>query len=242
MPMQPQAPLIRARGEGELILQTQPTFRPEIATAYSPLNHLVVAAGGVWRPSLRSGQDGTLDGFHTLQYELGAGTYWNFGPHWTGLGTFGIGAAQAQRFVTEADLFPFSNFYEARYRKRFGQLSFTHQQAERNWGFGYRLTQVTFSELAANDTQSGSTQYILPLDGQLRHEPFGFIRFVLGPNALRHHWSLQANTALSFCVPGRGKAGEPFDAVRFRAQFNRGGYLLVSGAIVYQFAGRRTNN
>lgn len=97
VPMQPHLPVIRARGEGEVLGQTQPTVRPEVTAAYSPLAHVVVLAGGSWRTPLNLGQDGKSDKFSAAQYELGAGTYWRFGPRWLGMATLGTGAAQVRR-------------------------------------------------------------------------------------------------------------------------------------------------
>ena len=241
VPMQPHLPVIRARGAGEVMFQTQPTVRPELTAAYSPLPHVLVLAGGSWRTPLKLGQDGKSDNFGVSQYELGAGTYWNFGSHWTGQATLGIGAAQVRRDVTEAGLvLTFSSFYEARYHKSFGQVGLTHQLGSNCWGMGYRLTQVNFNTLTAND-KKGSTStgfYLLPLQGQWRHEPFAFVRLPLGKLTAKGHWLVQGSGALSLCFPSR-RLIQPFDDIKFRSQFNRGNLLLISAGITYRLTGVR---
>lgn len=242
VPMQPHLPVIRAQGAGEFMLQTQPTIRPELTAAYSPLNHVLVLAAGSWRTPLSLGQGGKLDKFGVTQYELGAGTYRNFGSHWPGQATLGIGAAQVRRDVTETRLFlAFSSFYEARYRKSFGQLGLTHQQGRDCWGVGYRLTQVNFSELTASDKNGSASAgfYVLPLQQQWRHEPFAFVRLPLGKPTSKGHWLVQGSGALSLCLPGRGSLIQPFNDIKFRSQFNRGNLLLISAGITYRLTGTR---
>ena len=149
-PMQPHAPLIQVRGEGEVSLNLQGSLRPELHAAYSPLNHLLVLAGGTWRPSLPTGPDDEQDHYRTRQYEIGLGTYWPLGAHWTATATGGVGAAYVQQTVTEFGLIlVFSNDYEARYRKNFGQVGLVYQNGHAAVGLGYRLTQVRFDELTA---------------------------------------------------------------------------------------------
>ncbi len=232
-PMQPLAPLIRARGQGEASLQTQVLVRPEGSVVYSPANHLLVAASGLWRPQLSLGQDGKPDGFRVAQAEVGMGTYWLLGPRWLGTATLGAGVARAQRTVTEFGiLYAFSNDYAARYCTRFGRLQLSHLSKYQLVGGGYRLTRVEFTELTA--TSATGTVYKLPLDNQLRHELFAFIRYSLGKPTAARRWQLQANTTWSFCLPGRTGPPQPYDETLFRAQYNQGGVLLLGVGAVYQ--------
>ena len=234
-PMQPHATLIRAKGEGEASAQLQASGRAEVKAAYSPLNHLLVMAAATGRPSLPTQQDGQQDNFRTLQYELGVGTYLPLNPHWSMQLAAGTGAAHVQRTVSEFGIFlAFSNDYEARYSKNFGQLGFAYQAKETGIGFGYQLTQVAFSQLSAQDRSGNQTRYELPLDNQLRHELYAFGRYALDGPIAQSRWQLQASTAYSFCVPGRsGSVPDPYSEVAARAQFNRGSSWLASFGIVY---------
>lgn len=231
-PMQPLAPLIRARGQAEASFQTQGLIRPEGSVAYSPASHLLVAASGMWRPQLPFSQDGKPDGFRVAQLEAGVGTYWLLGPRWLGTATIGAGVAQSRRTVTELGfLYTFSNDYAARYHTHFGQLNLAYLGKDLLVGGGYRLTRVRFTELSA--ASATGTAYMLPLDDQLRHEPFAFMRYRLGKPAVPSRWQMQVSAAWSFCRPGRTGPPQPYDETAFRAQYNRGGVLLLGFGVVY---------
>lgn len=231
-PMQPQAPVIKERGRGEASLQTQATIRAEGSVAYSPANHVLVMASGGWRPQLAFSQNGEPDGFQMAQLEAGVGAYWMLGPRWLSSATLGAGIAKSRRQVTEFGLSSaFSNDYEARYHKFFGQVNVAYLRKKWIVGMGYRLTQVSFTELTA--TSHAGLTYALPLDNQLRHEPFGFIRYQLGRPDAPSRWQLQVSTTLSFCLPGRTGPLRDYDEVLFRSQFNRGGVMLLGFGVLY---------
>ena len=196
----------------------------------------MAAASG--RPSLPIEKDGGQDNFRTSQYEFGMGTYFPLSSNWTIQLAAGTGAAQVQRTVSEFGLFlAFSNEYEARYRKRFGQLGVAHQAPRAGLGFGYQLTQVSFSQLSAQDRSGTYARYELPLDNQLRHEFYAFFRYALDGPIAQSNWQFQVSTTYSFCVPGRSRP-DPYTEIAQRAQFNRGGCLLASAGAVYVLRSR----
>ncbi|MDO7877268.1 hypothetical protein Q5H93_21160 [Hymenobacter sp. ASUV-10] len=228
-PMTPHAPIIRAQGEGEVSFQLQGTGRAELQAAYSPCKSLLLLAAATGRPKLftDSAAIDPGDGLRTLQYEVGAGTYFPMGERWSGQLIGGFGAAQVERTVSEFGIFlAFSNNYNARYQKYFGQISFNKQLHRHGMGFGYRLALIDFSELSAQNRQGDYTLYPLPLDSQLRHELFYSYRRWLGRELAESHWYLQAGGGLSFCLPGRTDP-VPYDDVDFRARFNRGGVVGI---------------
>ncbi|MBD2715881.1 hypothetical protein KBK19_12625 [Microvirga sp. STR05] len=229
-PMQPHAPMVRARGEGEAQLEVQFTGRAEVKAAYSPVKHVLVLGGATARPGIPLGRT-SQDKFSTLQYEAGLGAYFPLANHWTIQGMAGTGAGSAQRTVSEFGLLlAFSNNYDARYHKEYGQLGFTHQAQRISIGFGYRLTQVGFKELSAQDLHEPFIRYQLPLDKQLRHEPYAFCRHSLGT---QNRWQLQVSTAWSVTVPGRGLV-DPYTEVAHRARFNRGASLLLGAGVIFR--------
>lgn len=234
-PIQPHAPLIRARGEGEISGHVEASLRPEIQAAYSPVSHFLLLASGTWRPGFPIGQEENPYYFRTSQYEVGAGTYWTLGPRWVATATAGFGAAQVQRRLSEFGiLLAFSNDYEAKYRKNYGQLGLAYQAEYAAVSFGYRLVQVKYTALTSTDVGTSNTVYQLPLDEQFRHEPYVLVRYSLGSPLAQSRWQFQLGSALSFCIPGRtGNGGNPFDPVAFRAQFNQGNMLLLNAGVVY---------
>ena len=232
-PLQPHAPLIRARGEGELGLQMEAHLRPTLQAAYSPADHFLLLASGTWRPSLPLGQNDAPDNYRTRQYEIGAGGYWPAGPNWTATATIGTGAAQVQRNVSESGIFVFNNDYTARYRKNFGQMGFVRQGERSAVGFGYRLVQAQFTELTADGYNGIATLLYLPLETQYRHEPYFFLRGTLDGPLAQSRWQFQLGSTLSFCVPGRTGNDGTLDPVAFCAQFNRGSLLLLNAGIMY---------
>ncbi|GAA4372272.1 hypothetical protein GCM10023186_01570 [Hymenobacter koreensis] len=231
--MQPHATLIRAKGEGEALAQIQATGRVEVKAAYSPLNHLLVMAAATGRPSLPTRKDRQQDNYRTLQYEFGVGTYLPLNPNWNIQLAAGTGQAYVERTVSEFGIIlAFSNAYEARYRRNFGQLGVAYQKGWAGMGFGYQLTQAVFSQLSAQDRSGNQTRYELPLENQLRHELYGFIRYGLDGPVAQSHWQLQTSVAYSFCEPGRSTP-EPYSDIAYRAQFNRGSGLLIGLGVVY---------
>lgn len=227
-PMTPHAPLIRAEGEGEVSFHLQGTGRAELQAAYSPCKSLLLLTAATGRPDLSLNVQGEKDGFQTLQYELGLGTYFPMGERWSGQLTGGFGGAQVQRIVTRGFG---GQDYKARYQKYFGQLSFNQQVRRHGNGFGYRLAVVDFSQLSAQDRYDPYTLYDLPLDGQFRHEFYYFYRRWLGRALTESHWYAQAGGGYSFCLPGASETAA--DPIVNRAQTNRGAILLLSVGIGY---------
>jgi hypothetical protein len=232
-PMTPHAPIVRAKGEGEASFHLQGTGRAELQAAYSPAKHLLLLAAATGRPKLFPDSLDPGGRLRTLQYELGAGTYFSMGERWSGQLIAGFGAAQVQRTVSEFGVFlAFSNDYKARYQKYFGQISFNKQLRRHGSGFGYRMTLVDFAELSAQNRYGDYALYPLPLDSQFRHEFYGFYRRWLGRGLSESHWYAQAGGGFSFCLPGRTSFVAD-DPVANRASFNRGGMLLLSVGIGY---------
>ncbi|MBT9393411.1 hypothetical protein KLP40_09570 [Hymenobacter sp. NST-14] len=229
-PMQPHAPIIRARGEGETQLDIQLTGRTEVKAAYSPINHILVLGAVTGRPGKGIDQGSKQEKYRTLQYELGIGAYLALGDSWVVQTTIGTGAARTQRTLSEFGiLLAFNNDYDARYRKKYGQVGLAYQAPRRSLGLGYRLTQVHFLKLSAQDRQTPFTRYQLPLDKQLRHEFYLFGRYYIGEN---NRWQLQASMAYSATFPGRGLV-DPYTEIAQRARFNRGASLLTGLGIVF---------
>ncbi|MDO7853515.1 hypothetical protein [Hymenobacter convexus] len=204
--MQPHAPLIRAKGQGEIMGQMQPSLRPELAAAYSPVPHLLVLGGVSARPRMPRPAGGEsndfkfeIDNFRTLQYEAGLGGYWPLAPDWTLQLIGGVGDARVRRHVTEPAIIwgGFSADFEARYRKTFGQLGFNHQRGREAIGFGYRMTNVVFRQLDMQKTCGDYAFYELPLPNQVRHEFYGFFRQSIGNPSKQSRWQVQGAGTLS---------------------------------------------
>jgi len=231
VPTQPHAPVIRAANQAEFGASIQPLLRTEVGGAYSPVKHVMVMANGSWRPALRL-QVEELRYFRTLQAEAGAGTYWSLGPQMVLTATGGYGVAKAERIVSKPGLFfNFSNTYVSQYRKAFGQLGLTVDNNSATYGFGYRLTQVNFTELTASDYNNAS--YLLPDNRQWRHEPYSFIQLRMGHQQPVSRWQARLSGSMSFCVPGRGKIPDPYEPIRYRVDFNRGVSISLGLGIIY---------
>jgi hypothetical protein len=235
-PMQPHAPFIRAKGDGEVSVQVQPTLRPELSVAYSPLNHIVVMGASSWRPPLALTKDKKSDGFRVAQYEVSVGAHQAIGHNWTGMVAAGAGQAYVQRNVSDGP-FSFNSDYQSHYGKQFGQISLCHQYKTETWGLGFRMTRVSFQDLSATDRGTGKlTTYVLPSSQQWRYEPFAYVRETFG--GPQGHWQLQVSAAFSFCQPNRETAAPDLDEYQFRQQYNRGNALLMGMGMTY-LIGRR---
>lgn len=238
-PMQPHAPLIRAKGQGEIMGQMQLSLRPELAAAYSPVPHLLVLGGISARPRMPRPTGGggndfrfEIDNFRTLQYEAGLGGYWPLAPAWTLQLIGGAGDARVQRQVVEPAIIlgGFSAEFEARYRKAFGQLGFNYEHGREAIGFGYRMTNVVFRQLDMQKTCGDYAFYELSLPNQVRHEVYGFFRQSIGNPMNQGHWQVQGAGTLSM-VP------------RSESLFNNGIYVaytqknsvLLSLGVAYLF-------
>ena len=230
-PMQPSLPGIRSAGQVELRASVQPTLRAEAAAAYSPANHVLLVGAGGWRPRLPA-----LDKspFQVLQGEVGMGTYWLLGPRWTLSGLGGYGWGQSERQVGNgAIIFNSSTDYSSRYRTTFGQVGLVYSYYRSTLALGYRLTEVRFVELRTRE-------YALPLETQLRHEPFVALRIGLGAEANVNRWQLELSGALSLAQSDRVGSQGTYGSVNYRATTNRGGALLLGLGVVYRPTGKRT--
>jgi hypothetical protein len=236
-PMQPHAPLIRAKGEGEVSGQIQASLRPELAAAYSPLPHLLVLGGISARPRMPTptGNEGfgfEIDRFRTLQYEVGLGGYWPLSSAWTLQLIGGAGDAHVQRHVTEPAIIlgGFSADFEARYRKAFGQLGFHYQYGREAIGFGYRMTNVVFRQLDMQKTCDDYAFYELPLPNQLCHELYFFYRESIGKPSNENRWRVQGAGALSMTP----RSGNTLNNDIYLAYTQKNSVLLSLG-VVYLF-------
>ncbi len=229
-PLQPSLPGIRGAGQVELRGSLQPSLRAEAGAAYSPANHLLLTGMGSWRPQ------GSLSGsglFRARLAEAGVGTYWPAGPYWTLVALGGYGWGQAARQVNNGDiLFNYRTDYFSRYTTQFGQFGALCRKDPVTIGLGYRLTQVRFRELR-------SSEYLLPLDNQLRHEPFFSVRFDVGAEPNADRWQAEIGGGLSLAQHGRGSTGGPYDPVRSQVDLNRGSAWLVSAGVVFRPIRRR---
>lgn len=207
-PMQPHAPLIRAKGEGEALLQVQPSLRPELSAAYSPVRNLLLLGGITARPRMpvpkgngeENGMRFEVDNFRTLQYEAGLGGYLPISKSWTAQLIAGVGDAHVQRRVVEPAII-FGGFcadFEARYRKSFGQLGLNYQNQSDAFGFGYRMTNVVFRQLDMQKCCGDYAFYELPLPNQVRHEVYTFFRSSFNKPLNESRWQFQGACTMSF--------------------------------------------
>ncbi|MDB5268290.1 MAG: hypothetical protein JWP58_1330 [Hymenobacter sp.] len=238
-PMQPHAPLIRAKGEGEVVGQVQPSLRPEISAAYSPARKLLVLGSITARPRMPRPKGGEgndfkfeVDNFRTLQYEVGLGGYLPLAKSWTVQLIAGAGDAHVRRQVVEPAIIfgGFSADFEARYRKVFGQLGFNYQHNHAAIGFGYRMTNVVFRQLDMQKTCGDYAFYELPLPNQMRHEPYGFFRTSLGKPLNKSCWEFQGAGTVSICPRNRSTSNNDI-----YLDYTQNTSILISLGAVYFF-------
>jgi len=221
-PLQPTLPSIRNAGELEVRASVQPTLRGDASIAYSPAKHFLVSAAGGLRPQSNM-PDSSL--YRASLAEIGLGTYWPLGEYWTLHGLGGFGWGQADRNLSNGFIFASHANMFSRYQTQFLQVGTMLHYRRLKLGLGYRFTRVSFQELR-------STNLDLPLENQLRHEPFLTARIELGRQAVRH-WQLELSTALSVAQRGQSTTADNYTPTESLMNMNRAGAGLLGFGIVY---------
>jgi len=169
-PLQAGAPMLRDKGQAEIVGSAYLSGRLEGSAAYSPVRHLLVRAAG----GLRSDK-GSDTYFRLRQLEVGAGTYWPLGQRWLVGGLVGYGFGQGTRGFTRTPYLLGRDTaetyrYATRFGKPFGDVFVAYEDGPVTMGIAYRLSQVRFSTLTNNG---------LPIDlrRMTRNEPMLFMRF-----------------------------------------------------------------
>ncbi|UOQ79271.1 hypothetical protein [Hymenobacter sp. 5414T-23] len=216
MPLQPSAPLVRHKGEAEVVASTYINGRLEASASYSPVKQLVVRAAG----GLRGG-GGDSAYFRNRQMELGVGTYRYLNDEWLIGGLAGVGFGQSSRRFYRGFESPgvgSDGIYEyaARYHKLYADLYAANDDGRVTYGGAFRLSQVRFASL----TEKGQP---IPLRYMTRVEPMFFMR-ISGRNTFR--WlQLQLASSVSFS-PDEEKHTSPTSASAIQ---KRGGYIPPLG-------------
>ncbi|MEJ7660401.1 MAG: hypothetical protein WKG07_12685 [Hymenobacter sp.] len=192
-PMQPVMPLVRQRGQVEAGASAQVTGRAEATVAYSPVQRVVLTAGGTLAPKL-----GDRHFLVTRQYEVGVGLYQPLGPRWLLSGLAGYGQAYCRRGYVDLGILGPGVYseYEAAYAKRFGQVGIARVEDDWALSLTYRLVRVNFDYL--NDADYGP----LPLSAMTRHELAFSNRFGLGARP-EPRWLLTYAAGLSLASTAR---------------------------------------
>ncbi|GAB3305480.1 hypothetical protein GCM10027348_35110 [Hymenobacter tenuis] len=220
-PLQPAAPIVRQKGEAEVVGSVYGNGRLEASASYSPIKHVVLRAAGGLRAG---GGDSTY--FRNRQMEFGAGTYWYLKEQWLVGGMVGYGVGRSNRRFTRDGfeslfLTPSVTYdYAARYCKLFADAYIANDADRVTYGGAFRLSQVRFTSL----TDKGLS---IPLRRMTRVEPLLFMRFS-GRNSAR--WlQLQLATSVSFS-PDERKNGSS----DIRIRDTKEGRLYTSlGLVIY---------
>ncbi|TGE07782.1 hypothetical protein [Hymenobacter fodinae] len=189
-PLQPGAPVIRQKGEAEVVASAYLNGRLEASASYSPVEHVIVRAAGGLRAG---GGDSTY--FRNRQMELGLGTYRYLNEQWLVGGLIGYGFGRSNRRFSRDGFETLwldsvvTYEYAARYHKLFADAYVANDAGRVTYGGAFRLSQVRFTSL----TDKGLP---LPLQRMTRAEPMLFMRFS-GRNSFR--WlQLQLASSLSW--------------------------------------------
>ena len=179
-PLQPSVPLLRDKGQAEVVGSAYLAGRVEGSAAYSPVRHVLVRAAG----GLRTDGRDTMY-FRTRQLEVGVGTYWSLGQRWLVGGSAGYGWGQSSRTFYDTNYLLFFRRdtttvyrYAARYGKPFGDVFVAYENGPFAMGLAYRLSQVRFTTLTNNDQP-------ISLRRMTRNEPMLFMRFGSSQGVLR---------------------------------------------------------
>lgn len=220
-PLQPAAPMVRQKGEAEVVASAYLNGRLEASASYSPLKQIVVRVAG----GLRSG-GGDSAYFRNRQLELGIGTYRYLNEQWLVGGLVGYGFGQSNRrfsrggFETQGFDSVVTYDYAARYHKLFADAYVANDAGRVTYGGAFRLSQVRFASL----TDKGLP---VPMQRMTRVEPMLFMR-VSGRNSFQ--W-LQLQIASSVSVSPDERKSTSSD---IRIRDTKEGRIFTSiGLVVY---------
>jgi hypothetical protein len=220
-PLQPAAPLVRQKGEAEVVAGAYLNGRLEASASYSPLEQVVVRIAG----GLRSG-GGDSTYFRNRQLELGVGTYRYLNEQWLLGGLVGYGFGQSNRRFSRSGFESprldsvVTYDYAARYHKLFADVYVANDAGRVTYGGAFRLSQVRFGSL----TDQGVP---VPMQRMTRVEPMLFMR-ISGRNSFQ--WlQLQIASSVSLSPDERKN---PSSNIRVRD--TKEGRLFTSiGLVVY---------
>jgi len=171
-PLQPSAPLLRDKGQAEVVGSVFLAKRLEGSVTYSPVRHVLVRAAGGLRPAK---VDSTRRYFRLRQFEASAGTYWPLSEQWLVGGLGGYGRGSSSRRFNEGDFESVADtvthyHYETRFHKLFGEVFAAYEGERTTMGVTYRLSQVQFPRLTNNGMS-------INLRRMTRSEPMFFVRY-----------------------------------------------------------------
>lgn len=228
-PVQPTTSNIRQAGQAEVTAGFQASGRLEGGALYSPLPHILLAAGGSYKPRLVSPPDYFLQ---NRQWEAGAGSYLTLGRCGLLTGLLGYGQATTNRstgYGSQGGISGHSLFAcETQYRKVFGQLGLSIIKPRISYNWTVRYAHLRLDYLNVVDY---STNQLVPIAlQQVRQLAYVFcIRTYLG--ARPGNWQLQATGGFAGTI-------NPVEYGTYEDPYNGGAeiqkpLLLISAGVVF---------